>query len=413
MRFTTSKYISILFSIYTLVVVLFFWIAINIIFFRQRYGEEMQKITRSIRNDIAKQSNQNNNRDNNQNNNPRFAEPGVLKVNYDSKLEKELMENSYIINIANLNSQNVLYVNRDNQTIYILPVTRLVEAQTSMIKLFLALLIVFGWISYIFSKFLVQKTLRNLNKLVDFVQTMNIDNLDRKVPIDWPKDDEINTIAYAIQNSADALSQQTSSLKSFVSYAWHELKTPLMSLNSAIDAWERTWNHEKAFKKVKDWVNRMSWLINTLVDTTLAEQKILTRKNIDIIEYINLHLTEQKEIFSAKNIETQTTLPKKYIVLWDETWADIVFKNLIQNSFKYAPENSSIEIKIEKNIFSISNKWDISCDLENMRQRFWKKWENCEWYWIGLYLTRLMCQKMGWYIDAKQSQNKAIFFIKF
>lgn len=411
MRFTTSKYISILFSLYTMIVVLFFWIVINILFFRQWYEGEMMKITRSIQQDMSKENRQT--WRNPQEPANRFADTSTIRLEYNENLIKELKYSSLISNIAKLENQYILYVNRENKIVYVLPITRLVEAQLSMIKLFLALIIVFSWISYLFSIFLVKKSLRNLNNLVEFVKTMNIDNLDRKVPIDWPKDDEINTIAYAIQSSADALWQQTSSLKSFVSYASHELKTPLMSLNSAIDAGEKTWNYQKAFWKIKDWVSRMSWLINTLVDTTLAEQKILVRKKIDIIKIIDFHIFEQKENFLAKNIQVNISAPKKYIVLWDENWANIVFKNLIQNSFKYAPNDSNIEIKLEKNIFYISNIWNIEKYNEDMRKRFWKQWENYEWYGIWLYLVKLMCQKMWWQIDSKQDEQKATFRIKF
>lgn len=67
-----------------------------------------------------------------------------------------------------------------------------------------------------------------------------MDKLDKPVPLDGPSEDEIRIIAEKLQQALNRIKQQTDSLKDFVSYASHELKTPLMSINAMIDVAEKT-----------------------------------------------------------------------------------------------------------------------------------------------------------------------------
>lgn len=81
----------------------------------------------------------------------------------------------------------------------------------------------------------MRKNLRNINTLVSYVQHLDLDSIEKPVPVSGPADDEIRMIGEALQRSLTTIKQQTDSLRDFITYTSHELKTPLMSLNSTID----------------------------------------------------------------------------------------------------------------------------------------------------------------------------------
>ena len=53
------------------------------------------------------------------------------------------------------------------------------------------------------------------------------------------KNDEINILAEALNNSFGHIESQTTNLKQFITDVSHELKTPLMVINSKIDLYNK------------------------------------------------------------------------------------------------------------------------------------------------------------------------------
>gem|GEM_PF-5700485 len=83
MQFTTSKRISLMFTVYTMCIVFFFGIIINIVFFQQRYQTENVKL----------QSNQRMGSMVNNRRAPRFAPSPVQTIVFTPTLAQELQEN--------------------------------------------------------------------------------------------------------------------------------------------------------------------------------------------------------------------------------------------------------------------------------------------------------------------------------
>jgi len=168
-----------------------------------------------------------------------FKAPEFNEVPYDDTGFLELKSHKIISNITEIDGQYIMYV-RVGNNIRASNVTRLVDAQENMIIIFIILLIIFSVATYLISLLFVKSSLRNINKLVEYVQDLDIHTLDKEIPLSGPDDDEIRIIGATLQETLTTIKEQTDSLRDFVTHASHELKTPLMSLSAVIDAGEKT-----------------------------------------------------------------------------------------------------------------------------------------------------------------------------
>jgi signal transduction histidine kinase len=156
-----------------------------------------------------------------------------------SELLQLLNENRVLYNISKIDEEYILFVTA-GPVVRVAVVTRLVHAQREMLISTVILLCVFAVATYMLALLLVKFSLKPVNKLVEYVDALDIHRLDVPVPLSGPANDEIRKIAQTLQNTLHLLKEQTDSLKDFVSHASHELKTPLMSLSSAVDVAQKT-----------------------------------------------------------------------------------------------------------------------------------------------------------------------------
>lgn len=173
MQLTTSKHISLVFTLYTMCIVFFFGIIINVAFFQQRYQSENIKLQAPQR--IGQMINDRKV--------PRFAPTPVQTIVFSRPLVQELQENTLFRRLSSIDDEYVMYF-RSGNDIKITVVSHLVQAQEQLIKLFLVLLVVFAFLTYGFSLLFVRSSLRGMKKLVDYVDVLDIHSLDTPVPLE-------------------------------------------------------------------------------------------------------------------------------------------------------------------------------------------------------------------------------------
>lgn len=188
MNLTTSKNISLKFTLYTLGIVFFFGLGVNITFFRQRYGSEMRALQiapKNIPNMLGNNSMTNENTTQTHfGRRQQFQKPMIDEISYSQEVWDELQDStSFLVsNIASIEDQDVLFV-RVNDTIRISNITRMIDAQRSMIITFFFLLLIFAFLTYILSIFFVKTSLRHVHQLVEYVKNLDINTLHQPVPL--------------------------------------------------------------------------------------------------------------------------------------------------------------------------------------------------------------------------------------
>lgn len=235
---------------------------------------------------------------------------------------------------------------------------------------------------------------------------------------------KINLQLEESQKAAEKLMKQKDE---FLSIASHELKTPVTSLKAYTQILSMHATHlddEKKgmISKMDSQINKLTTLINDLLDTTKLEEGILVYKN----EKINLD-----EIVKEIIVETQSTALQHTIIISQIMPAQImgdkerirqVINNLITNSIKYSPNSEEIIIDLttENNmaIFSIQD-FGIGIPNEQIEKVFEKFYrvvgENVHTFpgmGLGLYIAADIIKRHGGklWVKSENSQGSTFYF---
>jgi len=321
-----------------------------------------------------------------------------LSITTDSDEYQELQKNEIFkwYGISKLWTAYFYYQNV-NDMVIVRDITTSIQAQKNLLFISIYLLVFFGILSYILSIYFVKTSLNKLDDLVKYVKWLHLNNLDKKFEIVGREDDEINILASKINAVTDRINQQTLALKDFISNASHELKTPLMSINSEID-------YSLKAKKYKEWMENVKSEIGNI--NNLLDELVLISKLDSGTELNKTDKDVSQVVISVSNM-----IEKKYKDKWLKLSMDldnvekkvhnssfeIIAKNLIENAFKYT-EKWTIKITLNENEFSVKDSWIwISKEnLEKIWDRFWQEDSSktdTTSFGLGLYLVKLLVEK--------------------
>ena len=321
-----------------------------------------------------------------------------LSITTDSNEYQELQKNEIFkwYGISKIGTAYFYYQNVNNMVI-VRDITTSIQAQKNLLFISIYLLVFFWILSYILSIYFVKTSLRKLDDLVKYVKWLNLNNLDKKFEIVGREDDEINILASKINAVTDRINQQTLALKDFISNASHELKTPLMSINSEID-------YSLKAKKYKEWMENVKseiGNINNLLDELVLISKLdsgtelnKTDKDVSQVVVSVSNMIEKK--YKDKWLKLNMKLDKVEKKVHNSSF-EIIAKNLIENAFKYT-EKWTIKITLNENEFSVKDSW-IWINKENLEKiwdRFWQEDSSktdTTSFGLGLYLVKLLVEK--------------------
>ena len=156
-------------------------------------------------------------------------------------------------------------------------------------------------------------------------------------------------------------------------------------------------------QNIHNQVDRLSSLVNSLVVFSRMEEKdTVERTHFDLTEALKLRIEDFDELanFQKKNIVADVDSNLKY---YGEKDSIIQLMDiLLENAIKYAPEDSDISVKLNKNrryaTLKVSNKADVQKgDLSKVFDRFYRLDESrnsaIQGYGIGLSMAQLIAEK--------------------
>lgn len=215
----------------------------------------------------------------------------------------------------------------------------------------------------------------------------------------------------------------------FVSVASHQLRTPLSAI-----CWETelflskfkknlTKAQIKNIENINALSNRMTRLVNDLLDVTRIDQKrlILKKESVDMVKIIEEQIGELLSLAKSRNIEIVFS-PKKNIpkALGDNSKIKIVVENLLSNSIKYTTNRGKVEIKIsKKDDFIITSIKDNGVGIpEEQIDRVFEKFfrsDNAVKYQtdgtgLGLYIAKSIVEQSGGRIWFQSVENLGTIF---
>ena len=303
--------------------------------------------------------------------------------------------------------------------------TPYIKSQIIIIKISLILIVVFMLLYYILGKFVSKFALKNLRKISDFAEWIDLDKRLKKIKISGPENDEIKILANALNKTFTKIKTQSKNQKQFITDVSHEFKTPLQIINSKIDLY-----HKKCDKGVcgVDDINLLLWAIknntkklNKLLETLFLISRFgdgivkfkKKKTNIsELVENISKNLLEN----STKKIILDTKINRNISQNIEVSTFSILLENLLTNAIKFSSEESIIEVWVNKN-----KMWVKDCgngikqeELEKIFEKFYRADENIEWFGVGLFIVKRILNLYNWDIKVKSKQGKwSTFTIKF
>lgn len=274
-----------------------------------------------------------------------------------------------------------------------------------IIPLILGILLLTGLLIVSWSSFVVRKIEKLKNKID------NIDNSDYNHKIDFKIDDEIRTLALALEDMRISLINQEEYRNQMYQNISHDFKTPLTVIKSYIEASEDGIEEPTtALKTIKEeaiilenkvhsllYLNKLDYLKNT---------KNIPRDLINMEEIINNEVDKFK--FHRKELEFTVSYDKKAKFYGSKDSWETILDNILSNFIRYA--NKNIKITVKQNKIILYNDGDtIDEDFLEVIFTPFRKGIKGE-FGLGLSIVKKTLEMMGYDISIK-NEKKGVSFI--
>ncbi|WP_458411924.1 sensor histidine kinase [Schinkia sp. CFF1] len=207
-------------------------------------------------------------------------------------------------------------------------------------------------LSIIFSMLFSKRLAVGFTKFSNAVQGLKEHKWHTQVPLE-ELTKEMQPLAHSLNNLAESLSKEETLRKQFTADLAHELRTPLATLRSQIEAyqdgiWEPT---PERLNQSHDELMRLVRLVNELERLLAAEnpQIKLQRTDIEAGKLIALVGSQFNPSFQEKGVKLQIIKPEKEF--WFNADRDRVIQiltNIINNALKYTPTEKSVTLSIRE-----------------------------------------------------------------
>lgn len=224
---------------------------------------------------------------------------------------------------------------------------------TSIFPIVLVTCLLVGLILTAWSSFIVRK----IEKLKDKID--NIDNPLYHHEIDFEMDDEIRSLALAIEDMRLSLINQEEYRNQMYQNISHDFKTPLTVIKSYIEAVEDGVEDETtALNVIKEQTSKLEQKVHSLLYLNKLDY-LKDSKNIEIVPVdMEKIITEEVEKFKfhRKDINFIVDIDKKSRYFGTEEHWETILDNLLSNFIRYA--TTTIKITAKQNKLVLYNDGD-------------------------------------------------------
>lgn len=211
-------------------------------------------------------------------------------------------------------------------------------------------LLIIGLILVLWSLLIVWKIEKLKNKID------NIDNPNYNHSVDFETDDEIKSLALAIEDMRISLINQEKYRNQMYQNISHDFKTPLTVIKSYVEAVEDEVEDEKtALQVIKQQTNKLEQKVHSLL--YLNKLDYLKSSKIKDVVLVDMEAIVQAEVekfkFHRKDINFVVEIDKKAKYYGTNEHWETIFDNLLGNFMRYT--NTTIKITVKPNKIILYN----------------------------------------------------------
>lgn len=286
------------------------------------------------------------------------------------KIQDKRNGRSFILLMANLNNENILYIRT--------PITSIQESVGISNKSLYVIAIVTVTLGAVAITFITEKFTKPIEELNEIANRMSKLDFEKKYRIQ-DNEDEINELGRSINTLSDKLEETINKLKTsnmelekdieakskidemrkqFISDVSHELKTPISLIQGYAEGLVENVNTDEENRKfyaevILDEANKMDKLVKRLLELMKLEyeDREFNDKKFDIVELTNEVIRNSKVILEEQKINVEFNEKGSTNVYADDFYIEQVITNYFTNAIKNVEEvngNKKIKISIKK-----------------------------------------------------------------
>ena len=232
-------------------------------------------------------------------------------------------------------------------------------------------------------------------------------DLSANAQVGGPK--EIRKLAQSFNEMASRISGLVSRQKSFAGDASHQLRTPLTALRLRLEQATTSvdGSPELAKEHLEEAMNetdRLSHLVEQLLQLARAEGAILEKSNCDISQFLSERANEWEYLAAEGGLIIERQIPVGLFANVSQVALREIIDNYVDNAFESSPENGTINFIASETPTQItltvrdSGKGLSAEQRENAFERFWRDAETANrrsGSGLGLAIVAQLAQASG------------------
>lgn len=238
------------------------------------------------------------------------------------------------------------------------------------------------------------------------------------------KYDQFDLIIENINKMTSELSKSEILKTEFISNVSHEIKTPLMVIQSYAKAFQSEKIDEqtriKYLQIIASSTQKLSNLITNILKLNKLENQSITpeKQQVNVEKILTEIILQYENLFESKNITLDVDI-SNITLLSDESCLEIIFTNLISNAIKFTDINGKIYISLKQDgldvVFKIvDNGCGMSSEIGNhIFEKFYQgdTSHSAEGNGLGLPLVKKVIDILGGEISVKSQEGKGSEFV--
>lgn len=264
-----------------------------------------------------------------------------------------------------------------------------IQPATQMLRIAITGLAAIALFSF-FLIMLMKKIAKPIESLRNWAKSLNHSNLQKNPP-DFTYN-ELNTLATLIRSSLISAHDSLTREQQFLSYASHELRTPISVVRSNVELLNRlnektplTEKQQLTVRRIERAVLTMSDLTNTLLWLSRRDEQQIESEPVNLSEEINTLCGELDYLLSGKKVKLLiNTDDENSIINTEATSCHIVLTNLIRNAYQHT-QGGVVHITQHGSRVTVMNS-NNTYSTEHIAMG----------YGLGLQLSEKIIKRYGW-----------------
>lgn len=234
---------------------------------------------------------------------------------------------------------------------------------------------------------------------------------------------ELLKMTNILKEKVELLSKEKIFLNDTISDISHQLKTPMTSLIILNDLMYDDLPEESKIEfleKIKSQLNRMEWLIKSMLKLSKVEAKVINFKSekVNVKKLIKMSIQPSLIPIELKNIDVSINGDSEAMFLGDMNWSIEALVNIIKNCVEHTFSSGSLDISYEENslyteiVIKDSGEGIDKKDLPHIFKRFYKGKSSSkeDSVGIGLAMAKSIIEGQNGDIYVKSEKNKGTQF---